>query len=185
MKTKDTELISGFQEYAAGLPQGQEHAMLAFKRRIYVDDLNAYLRAKTNQVVDVGVGSLDGQIILVLPKRDPRHLAFYRDWMATKNLCLSDIYVTFLSRGSDEYLAEYQGVLAREVALFSSKGIVLNHTEESFPGNVRKISHPDFEEMLALSESKDRTPEQDERLLTLKRQYWRAVREILNYRTVL
>lgn len=155
---------------------------LAFRRRIYIDDLNTYLRSKTKQVIDVGIGSLDSKAAIVLENKDPGQIAFYRDWMLQKGVRISDIYVTFLRKGEGDFMSDYQTVLQREISLFKENCIIINHTKENFEGYVKNVDNEAFKTMLELNGRKDLTDAERETLLELKKAYWVNVREIMNYR---
>lgn len=182
LKTKDATLLSSFKEYAGHTGENKDRVIRAFKRRIYLDDLNAYLRSKAAQVIDVGVGSLDAKIMIVLQEKDLKQIAFYRDWMLAKGIKISDVYVTYLVKGTEGHIEDYKEVLQKEASLFAKDSIIINHTTENLPGYVKSINNAEFEVILTLSAKEARTPEEDRILLELKKTYWMTVREMLNYK---
>lgn len=182
MKTKDTGYIDSFKEYCSLLSEDKENIFLTFRRRLYIDDLNAFLRSKTKAFVHTGIGFLYTKIILVLPEKDFDIISFYRDWLLLKNIRLSDCYVTFLLKSEDVDLATQKEILKKELSVFGSNVIVLNHTEENSGLYEKRINHEDFLKMRSLSAKENLTEEEKETLVQLRKNYWLTVREVLNYK---
>ena len=181
MKTKDTALMTSFQEYSEITGEQKETALLSFRKRIYVDDLNAYLRAHSQTPIDIGIGGLYSKTMIVLEEKDEEIIAFYRDWMLLKGIKISDCYVTFLRKSSDAPLDVQETVLRKEVELFSKNSIIINHTSLKLDGYVKNINPSDFRRMLEASD-KELTEDEKSEIKRIKQEYWINVREILNYR---
>ena len=182
MKTRDTNYIESFKEYSSKLSEGADKALLTFRRRIYIDDLNAYVRSISSETIDTGVGFLGTSIILVLPEKDKDIIAFYRDWLLAKNIRISDCYVTFHKKCSDVPMQVQTDILKKELSTFTGDCIVLNHTDVPFNIYQKEIDHEVFLKMYNMSKQENLEDQEKQELIGLKKEYWLNVREVLNYK---
>lgn len=185
IKTKDLALINSFTDYVNNYAEDKDKAMTIFKRSIYLDDLNSYLRNKTQQIIDVGIGNVGSKIVIILEEKNKEHMDFYKLWLTSKGIPLYDVYLTFHIKGKKECYQDYDEVLIKEIIPFKDC-FIINHSDiiPTYPH--KHIDNNKFIYMMDLiKKQKDTTiiPEESAALGELKQEYWDTVKEALNYKT--
>lgn len=187
-KSEDTTMLNEFkQTLKENVDNNQvEYGYNFFLKHFFIEDLNKYVRLKTNEVVEVSFGNYNSSIIFVLNSMTQyNYVVFLRNFMKNEkiNIDFNEVYFTSYKKTKTDNIALYDEVINLEISCIKPKVIYTIGEYKIKEGNYKVVilDKENMDKMFLLMDKKSLDEIETKELKTRKVNLWTKIMSINNY----
>ena len=186
-KSQNKEALNNFKEFLKDNVEDDQaqYGWSFFYKHLFVDDLNKYVRLKSNNaVIEVGYGDFNSSVAFVLNSMtDSKYIGFLRPLLDKLNMDFNNIYFTSYTKTNvfnkelfDEAIGlELKCIAPQIVFTIGDYGIQENGFE------VVIVDKENMDKMLELSAKEGINEAETQELIERKKVLWQQIKLIIKY----
>lgn len=186
-KTQDKNRLEEFKNFLKESIVDDEEGKYVwdfYYKHLCIDDLNTYLRSKTNgSVVEVGYGNFNSSVVFVVDSlSNTKYTEFLRKLFVKLKIDFYSIYFTSYNKTDVMYEANNKQTLNSELKCIAPKVVfTIGEYDLDKSLNVMEVNKDNMDKMLALYNRDDITEVEQEELIVRKKLVWNQIKFIIKY----